>query len=123
MESGVSVVLPAYLWPADQFWKGLRSDVPWCRILRVDRGRDRVRLTLQPFSNAPRKMAGINRLMDHIFSDRCLLFSPTKSALRFDETPPCRMYRSRRAKKIMADNPLGTYARCQPHTAPMDAFP
>jgi predicted TIM-barrel fold metal-dependent hydrolase len=110
MESGVSW-LPAYLWRLTKFWKGLRSEIPWVDEPPGTIVRDRVRLTVQPF-DAPSDAGGIARLMDHIGSDEMLLFSTDYPHWQFDGNqalPPG--LDATLVKKIMAENPLKTYAR------------
>jgi uncharacterized protein len=116
LESGVSW-LPAYLWRLTKFWKGLRSEVPWVSDPPASIVRDRVRLTLQPF-DAPGDDGGVMRLMDQIGSDEMLLFSTDYPHWQFDGTAAMPAgIDATLAKKIMADNPLRTYARLQQHTA------
>lgn len=110
MESGVSWV-PAYLWRFSKFWKGTRAEIPWVSDPPASIVRDRVRLTLQPF-DAPPDAASVTRLMEHLGSEEMLLFSTDYPHWQFDGqsawpeglSPALR-------QKIMADNPLRTYAR------------
>jgi hypothetical protein len=73
IESGVSW-LPAHLWRLSKFWRGLRMEVPWVDRPPNEIVRDQVRLTLQ-LIDAPPQREQLERLMDHIGSDRLLLFS------------------------------------------------
>jgi uncharacterized protein len=115
MESGVSW-LPAYLWRLTKFWKGLRSEIPWVSDPPGSIVRDRVRLTLQPF-DAPPDVSSVMRLIDHIGSDEMLLFSTDYPHYQFDGDsltsggPIPEGLDKGLAQKIMAENPLRTYAR------------
>jgi predicted TIM-barrel fold metal-dependent hydrolase len=110
MESGVTW-LPAYLWRLTKVWKGLRSEIPWVSDPPTSIVRDRVRLTLQPF-DAPPDPAAVMRLIDHIGSDEMLLFSTDYPHYQFDGTHPIPLGLDKSlAHKIMAENPLNTYAR------------
>jgi predicted TIM-barrel fold metal-dependent hydrolase len=110
MESGVSW-LPAYLWRLTKFWKGLRSEIPWVADPPASIVRERVRLTIQPF-DAPPDPGGIDRLLEHIGSDEMLLFATDYPHWQFegDAALPAGLS-PRLRQKIMADNPLRTYAR------------
>jgi uncharacterized protein len=110
LESGVSW-LPAHLWRLTKFWKGLRSEVPWVSDSPTSIVRERVRLTVQPF-DAPDDPALLARLMDHLGSDRMLLFATDYPHFQFNGTqalPPG--LDAGLARKIMIDNPLATYPR------------
>lgn len=110
MESGVSW-LPAYLWRLTKFWKGLRSEIPWVSDPPATIVRERVRLTIQPF-DAPPDAGGVSRLMEHIGSDDMLLFSTDYPHWQFDGHAAMPEGLSAALKqKIMAENPLRTYAR------------
>jgi predicted TIM-barrel fold metal-dependent hydrolase len=110
MESGVSW-LPAYLWRLTKFWKGLRAEIPWVSDPPSSIVRDRVRMTLQPF-DAPPDDGGIARLMEHMGSDEFLLFSTDYPHWQFEGLAalPAGLDPTL-AAKIMAENPLRTYAR------------
>ncbi|MGH7154104.1 MAG: amidohydrolase family protein, partial [Acetobacteraceae bacterium] len=110
LESGVTW-LPAYLWRLTKFWKGLRSEVPWVTDPPSSIIRERVRLTLQPF-DAPPDPASVMRIIDHIGSDETLLFSTDYPHWQFDgDAAIPNGLDPGLARKIMAENPLRTYAR------------
>lgn len=110
MESGVTW-LPAYLWRLTKFWKGLRSEIPWVADPPASVVRERVRLTLQPFDGPP-DAASVMRVMDHIGSDETLLFSTDYPHWQFEGTAAIpEGLDSSLVQKIVAENPLRTYAR------------
>ncbi len=110
MESGVTW-LPAYLWRFSKFWKGLRSEIPWVADPPMSIIRDRVRLTLQPFDGPP-DAAAVMRVMDHLGSDRMLLFSTDYPHWQFDGLAAIPDgLDTALAQKIMAENPRRTYSR------------
>ncbi len=110
MESGVTW-LPAYLWRLTKFWKGVRSEIPWVSDPPGSIVRDRVKLTLQPF-DAPPDAASVMRLIDHMGSDEMILFSTDYPHWQYDddEVLPAGLDKAL-CTKIMAENPLRTYAR------------
>ena len=94
-----------------EFWKGLRSEIPWVSDPPGSIVRDRVRLTLQPF-DAPPDPASVMRLIEHIGSDEMLLFSTDYPHYQFEEDHPIPEGLDKGiAQKIMAENPLRTYVR------------
>lgn len=110
MESGVTW-LPAWEWRLTKFWKGLRSEIPWVADPPGSIVRDRVRLTLQPFDGPP-NAATVMRVMDHFRSDEMILFSTDYPHWQFDGLAAIPDgIDATLARKIMAENPLRTYAR------------
>jgi predicted TIM-barrel fold metal-dependent hydrolase len=110
LESGFTW-LPPLLWRTAKLWRGVRPEVPWLDRSPAEIIRDHVRLTLQPV-DAPNDPKMLARTLDHIGSDRMLLFSTDFPHWQFDgdnvlpEGLPDEMWR-----RIMIDNPLDTYPR------------
>jgi predicted TIM-barrel fold metal-dependent hydrolase len=110
LESGFTWV-PAHMWRLTKYWRGLRMEIPW-----VDRSpdeilRDNIRFSLQPI-DAPPTAEDLQRIFEHLQSDRLVLFSTDYPHTRFDGTDampdglsPDLM------RRIAIDNPRETYAR------------
>jgi uncharacterized protein len=109
IESGFSW-LPAHLWRLTKYWRGLRMEIPWVDRPPTEIVRSNVRLTLQPIDTP-----GTDELLktiDHIGSDRLLLFSTDYPHWQFDEDAilPAGLSADL-VRKITVDNPLETYSR------------
>ncbi len=110
LESGFTW-LPAHLWHLSKFWRGLRMEVPWVDRPPFEIVRDQVRLTLQPV-DAPSRPQILERVLEHMGSDKLLLFSTDYPHWQFDgedalpEGLPDALVR-----KILIDNPRETYPR------------
>ena len=110
LESGFTW-LPAYLWRLTKYWHGLRMEIPWLDRAPAEIVRDNVRLSLQPI-DAPPEPEQFMRLLEHMGSDRMLLFSTDYPHWQFDgeavlpDGLPAELVR-----KIMVDNPRETYPR------------
>ncbi len=110
LESGVAWV-PAHMWRLTKYWRGLRMEIPW-----VDRSpdeilRSNIRFSLQPF-DAPPDSAGLNRVFEHMQSDKLVLFSTDYPHWQFagrDAMPDG--LSAELVRRIAIDNPLETYAR------------
>ncbi|MDA8052306.1 MAG: amidohydrolase family protein [Rhodospirillales bacterium] len=103
--------LPAFLWRFTKFWRGLRAEVPWVAAPPAEIVRARVRFTLQPI-DAPEDPAVLLRVLEHIGSDRLLLFSTDHPHWQFDGTaaiPAC--FPEALAQRVLAENALETYPR------------
>ena len=110
IESGFTW-LPAHVWHIEKFWKGLRMDVPWVDRPPFEIVRDHVRLTLQPI-DAPPNAEDFERLMQHMGSDRLLLFSSDHPHWQFDGDAAMPDFISPSlARRIMIDNPREAYGR------------
>lgn len=110
IESGVSW-LPAHLWRLTKFWRGLRLEVPWVDRSPTEIVRDHVRLTVQPF-DVPDDPGVVERLCEHIGSDQMLLFATDYPHWHFDGTAALPLgLPASLVRRIMIDNPRGTYAR------------
>jgi predicted TIM-barrel fold metal-dependent hydrolase len=82
-ESGITW-LPTLMWRSSKTWRGVRTEVPWIDQPPSDIIRERVRLTLQPV-DAPRDdPQALTRTLQHIGSDRMLLFSTDYPHWHFD---------------------------------------
>jgi predicted TIM-barrel fold metal-dependent hydrolase len=108
IESGFTW-LPPLLWRTAKLWRGVRPEVPWLDRSPAEIIRDHVRLTLQPI-DAPHDM--LKRTLDHIGSDRMLLFSTDFPHWQFDgdDVLPAGLP-DETLHRIMVDNPLDTYPR------------
>jgi predicted TIM-barrel fold metal-dependent hydrolase len=105
--------LPSLVWRLTKFWKGLRHETPWVDRPPYEIVRDQVRLTLQPV-DAPPDAGALERLMNHMESDRLLLFSTDYPHWQFDgdRAIPEGLSPSL-VRRMMVDNPRETYPRLQ----------
>jgi predicted TIM-barrel fold metal-dependent hydrolase len=109
LESGFTW-LPNLLWRTNKSWRGMRAEVPWIDRPPADIIHEHVRVTLQPV-DAPAGDA-LLRTLEHIGSDRMLLFSTDYPHWHFDgdkvlpDGLPDAMI-----GKILVDNPLAAYPR------------
>ncbi|MBV9054856.1 MAG: amidohydrolase [Hyphomicrobiales bacterium] len=110
LESGFTW-LPAHLWHLSKFWRGLRMEVPWVDRPPFEIVRDQVRLTLQPL-DAPSRRETLERLLEHMGSDKLLLFSSDYPHWQFDgeDVLPDGLSDAL-VRKILIDNPRETYPR------------
>ena len=110
IESGVTW-LPSLMWRFGKDWRGTRGEIPWLNKLPAEMIRDNVRLTLQPFDGPP-DARDVERFIEHIGSDRLILFSTDYPHHQFegDAALPAGLPAGL-ARKIMVDNPLETYPR------------
>ncbi|HEY8273227.1 MAG TPA: amidohydrolase family protein, partial [Pseudolabrys sp.] len=95
-------------------WRGVRSEVPWIDRAPAEIIRERVRLTLQPVDAPAGDPAALGRTLEHIGSDRMLLFSTDYPHWHFDgdDVLPDGLSDDT-IRRIMIDNPLETYPRLQ----------
>jgi predicted TIM-barrel fold metal-dependent hydrolase len=111
LESGFTW-LPNLLWRTSKTWRGVRPEVPWIDRAPSEIIRDRVRITLQPVDAPAGDAKALQRTLDHIGSDRMLLFSTDYPHWQFDgddvlpEGLPDATIR-----RMLIDNPLETYPR------------
>jgi len=110
METGFTW-LPTLLWRTNKAWRGVRTEVPWIDRLPADIIRERVRFTLQPLDLPPDPKA-LERTLDHVGSDKLLLFSTDYPHWHFDgEDALPDGLNADMIRKILIDNPLETYPR------------
>jgi len=110
IESGVSW-LPPLMWRFSKDWRGVRNEVPWLKKAPTSIIRDHVRLTVQPLDGPP-DAREVERLLDHLGSDRMLLFATDYPHWQFDgdEAVPPGLPDSL-LQRIMVENALETYPR------------
>ena len=111
IESGFTW-LPTWLWRTGKTWRGVRAEVPWIDRSPAEIVREHVRFTLQPIDaphNAPDVLA---RTLEHLGSDRLLLFSTDYPHWQFegDDVLPDGMSDDT-MRKLLVDNALDTYPR------------
>jgi len=113
LESGFTW-LPPFLWRLNKSWKGLKLEVPWLDRPPAEIVREHVRFSLQPF-DGPSDPAAVEKLMEHMGSDRLLLFSTDYPHWQFDgEAPLPEGLPKNLIRKILLDNPRETYPRLTP---------
>ena len=76
--------LPSLLWRTAKEWRGVRPEVPWIDRNPAELVAEHVRLTLQPVDAPKNDPASLARILDHIGSDRMLLFSTDYPHWQFD---------------------------------------
>jgi predicted TIM-barrel fold metal-dependent hydrolase len=111
IESGFTW-LPTWLWRVNKTWRGVRAEVPWIDRSPAEIVRECVRFTLQPV-DAPRTEPEILlRTLEHMGSDRLLLFSTDYPHWQFegDAVLPDGLPADT-IRKVLIDNPRDTYAR------------
>jgi uncharacterized protein len=111
IESGFTW-LPGWLWRANKTWRGVRPEVPWIDRPPSEIVRDHVRFTLQPVDAPPGQPEALARTLEHIGSDRLLLFSTDYPHWQFDgdDVLPDGLPQDTIAK-MLVDNALDTYPR------------
>jgi predicted TIM-barrel fold metal-dependent hydrolase len=111
IESGFTW-LPTWLWRTSKTWRGVRAEVPWIDRTPAQIVHDHVRFTLQPVDAPPTEPGKLLRTLEHMGSDRLLLFSTDYPHWQFDgdavlpEGLPADTIR-----KMLTDNPRDAYAR------------
>jgi uncharacterized protein len=113
LESGFTW-LPNLLWRTSKTWRGVRPEVPWIDRPPSEIIRDHVRVTLQPVDAPAGDPDTLRRTLDHIGSDRMLLFSTDYPHWQFDgeDALPDGLPDALIAR-VLIDNPLDTYPRLQ----------
>ena len=111
IESGFTW-LPNLLWRTSKTWRGVRAEVPWIDRPPAEIIREHVRLTLQPVDAPPDDPRQLARTLEHIGSDRMLLFSTDYPHWQFDgdDVLPDGLT-DETVRRILIDNPLETYPR------------
>jgi uncharacterized protein len=116
--------LPHLMWRLNKSWRGMRPEVPWIDRPPADVIRDHVRVTLQPVDaprNEPQKLA---RILEHVGTDRMLLFSTDFPHWQFDgdDVLPDGLP-AETVHRIAIDNALDTYPRLRDGTDLSDNAP
>ena len=111
IESGFTW-LPTLLWRTNKTWRGVRAEVPWIDRPPAEIIREHVRLTLQPVDAPQGDPQTLARMLEHIGSDRMLLFSTDYPHWQFDgdDVLPDGLPETR-SGRMLVDNPLETYPR------------
>ena len=111
IESGFTW-LPPLLWRTGKLWRGVRPEVPWLDRPPAEIIREHVRLTLQPVDAPANDPERLKRTLDHLGSDRMLLFSTDYPHWQFDgdEVLPDGLS-DETLQRLLIDNPLETYRR------------
>jgi hypothetical protein len=111
IESGFTW-LPTLLWRTSKTWRGVRPEVPWIDRTPAEILRDNVRLTLQPIDAPAGDPQVLARTLEHIGSDRMLLFSTDYPHWQFDgdDVLP-EGFPEQGIRGLLVDNALETYPR------------
>ena len=106
--------LPSLLWRTSKSWRGMRAEVPWIDRSPAEIIREHVRVTLQPVDTPRGDTVTLARALEHIGSDRMLLFSTDYPHWHFDgdDVLPDGLS-DEMVRRILIDNPLETYPRLQ----------
>jgi hypothetical protein len=113
IESGFTW-LPNLLWRTSKSWRGMRPEVPWIDRPPAETIREHVRVTLQPVDAPQGDGTTLRKTLEHIGSDRMLLFSTDYPHWHFDgdDVLPNGLP-DHAVRRILIDNPLETYPRLQ----------
>jgi uncharacterized protein len=104
--------LPNWFWRAGKTWRGVRQEVPWVDRTPASIVEDHVRFTLQPVDAPARDAAILRRTLEHIGSDRLLMFSTDYPHWHFEgEDALPDGLNGDTIRKMLIDNPLQTYPR------------
>jgi predicted TIM-barrel fold metal-dependent hydrolase len=111
IESGFTW-LPPLMWRTSKTWRGVRPEVPWIDRVPAEILREQVRVTLQPVDAPKGDPRALARTLDHIGSDRMLLFSTDYPHWHFDgEDALPEGLPEAALRRLLADNALDTYPR------------
>ena len=111
IESGFTW-LPTWLWRTSKTWRGVRAEVPWIDRTPVDIVHEHVRFTLQPVDAPPTEPGKLLRTLEHMGSDRQLLFSTDYPHWQFDgDAVLPKGLPADTILKMLIDNPRDTYPR------------
>ena len=104
--------LPSWLWRTGKTWRGVRPEVPWIDRSPADIVREHVRFTLQPVDAPDNDPGMLVRTLEHVGSDRLLLFSTDYPHWQFegDDVLPAGLPEDT-IRKMLIGNPLETYPR------------
>jgi predicted TIM-barrel fold metal-dependent hydrolase len=90
----------------------MRAEVPWIDRSPGEIIREHVRVTLQPVDSPPGDTTTLLRTLEHIGSDRMLLFSTDYPHWQFDgDAVLPDGLPNETLQRILVDNPLETYPR------------
>jgi predicted TIM-barrel fold metal-dependent hydrolase len=111
IESGFTW-LPHLMWRANKTWHGVRPEVPWIDRPPADIIREQVRVTLQPVDVPAGDPQILARTLEHMGSDRMLLFATDYPHWHFDGTDilPDGLA-PETVRRIAIDNALDTFPR------------
>lgn len=111
IESGFTW-LPTWLWRTGKTWRGVRAETPWIDRSPAEIVREHVRFTLQPIDAPRTEPEMLLRTLEHMGSDRLLLFSTDYPHWQFDgdDVLPDGLSGDT-IRKILIDNPRDTYPR------------
>jgi uncharacterized protein len=104
--------LPNWFWRTGKTWRGVRPEVPWVDRAPAEIVAEHVRFTLQPVDAPAKDTAVLQRTLQHIGSDRLILFSTDYPHWHFDgeDALPDGLDEAT-IRKMLVDNPLETYPR------------
>jgi hypothetical protein len=104
--------LPNWFWRTGKTWRGVRPEVPWVDRAPAEIVSDHVRFTLQPVDAPAKDSALLRRTLEHIGSDRLILFSTDYPHWHFDgEDALPDGFAEDTIRRMLVDNPLETYPR------------
>jgi predicted TIM-barrel fold metal-dependent hydrolase len=111
IESGFTW-LPTWLWRTNKTWRGVRAEVPWIDRSPAEIVREHVRFTLHPIDAPRAEPQMLLRTLEHMGSDRLLLFSTDYPHWQFDadDILPDGLPADT-IGKILIDNPRDAYPR------------
>ena len=111
LESGFTW-LPHLMWRTNKTWRGVRPEVPWIDRPPADVIREQVRVTLQPVDAPAGEPRHYCAPLEHIGTDRMLLFSTDYPHWHFDgdDVLPDGLS-DETIRRLTIDNPLETYPR------------
>jgi predicted TIM-barrel fold metal-dependent hydrolase len=110
--------LPQLMWRTSKEWRGMRPETPWIDRPPYEIVRDHVRLTLQPVDTPKNNPDVLKRTLEHIGSDRMLLFSTDYPHWQFDgEDVLPEGFSEEALRRMLIDNPLDTYPRLREEKA------
>ena len=117
IESGFTW-MPNLIWRTSKSWRGMRAEVPWIDRSPAELIRQHVRFTLQPVDAPKDAPDTLLRALEHIGSDRMMLFSTDYPHWHFDGDNVLPDGLSDDViRRVLIDNPLETYPRLQDGTA------